>query len=68
MFGSNTAPRNVMAGGRSMSPTKKYRICKAGSSEKAFRKKIDFSPLKKILNNGCQLVKTSSVILIPGIT
>jgi hypothetical protein len=69
MFGSNTALRNVTAGGSCMSPTKKYRIGKSGSPEKAFRKKVDFSPLKKILkNNGGQLVKTSALFVIPRVT
>jgi hypothetical protein len=68
MFGSNKAPRNVTAGGSCMSPTKKYRIGKAGSPEKAFRKKVDFSPIKKILkNNGGQLVKTSPIYENAGI-
>jgi hypothetical protein len=68
MFGSYTTPRNVTAVGSSMSPTKRYRIGRTTSPEKIFRKKVDFSPLKKYLNNnGGQMVKTSPINVIPSI-
>jgi hypothetical protein len=69
MFGSYKTPRNVTAGGSCMSPTKRYRIAKAASPEKIFRKKVDFSPLKKILNNnGGQMVKTSPIFVIQSMS
>ena len=64
MFGSNSIQNISSPSNAGLSPVRKYRIGKPSlptSPDKAFRKKVNFSPLKKILAPSGQIVKTSPV-------